>query len=491
MSVRKKLLLLSASPVFVTGGLLLALFFWGHEISSKAYEDAMAWERHARALQNLDWAVRFYFDSVADRIEQDPLPHGAESSKALARARAESLRLSKRFSPVEQAAEELLDAHLLAFVHEGELVGKDLGRLSALAAKYRDSITEEIRHRVEEEDEGSARAIRAANDLAHTIRVGGFAVALLVLVTAVGGSMVAVRGFGGRIASLEEAAAQVAAGHLEGDVPVTSGDELGRLAGSLNAMLEALRRQRTTQLGFLAAVAHDLKNPLGAMRLSTAMLLQASGLPPEPILRKLLALIHRQSERLERMADDLLDATSIEAGELKLTPRACDLAAVVRDVIELHAGTSSRHQLRLSMPTEPVVVVCDPTRVAQVLENLVTNAIKYSPAGGAVDVTLAAGAEEVIVSVADTGLGIEPAMLEAIFEPFRRVSPSKNVSPGVGLGLSICRRIVVAHGGRIDVVSKPGQGTRFQVHLPRQVAAAARETSLEGPTIPTDDPNRG
>jgi signal transduction histidine kinase len=143
------------------------------------------------------------------------------------------------------------------------------------------------------------------------------------------------------------------------------------------------------------------------------------------------------------------------------------------------------------MPTEPVVVVCDPTRVAQVLENLVTNAIKYSPAGGAVDVTLAAGAEEVVVSVADTGLGIEPGMLETIFEPFRRVSPSKNVSPGVGLGLSICRRIVVAHGGRIDVVSKPGQGTTFQVHLPRQVAAAARETSLEGPTIPTDDPNRG
>jgi len=481
MSVRQKLILLSSAPVFVTGGLLLVLSLWGHEISAKAYDDAIAWERHAMALQNLSWAARFYFDSVADRIEEEPLPHGAESREALVRARAEALRLSRRFSPAEQAAEEHLGADLLELVQEGELVGKDPERLRALAAKYRDPISKEIRHRVEEEEKGSERALRAADDLSHTMHVGGVAVALLVLLTAVGASVVTVRGFGRRIASLEAAAARVAGGHLEEEVPVTSGDELGRLAGSLNTMLEALRRQRTTQLGFLAAVAHDLRNPLGAMRLSTEMLLQATGLPPEPILRKSLALSHRQIERLERMADDLLDATSIEAGELKLTPRACDLGAIARDVIELYATTSSRHELHLSAPAEPVVMVCDPTRVAQVLENLVNNAIKYSPAGGAVDVTLAAGAEEVVASVADTGPGIEPGMLEAIFEPFRRVSPSKDVLPGVGLGLSICRRIVVAHGGRIDVLSKPGQGTKFEVHLPRQVAAAPRAPSLEGP----------
>ena len=98
LSVRKKLLLLSSAPVFVTGGLLLALFLWGNERNSRAYEDAVAWERHAMALQNLDWAARLYFDSVADRISQDPLPHGPESREALARARAEALWLSGRFS---------------------------------------------------------------------------------------------------------------------------------------------------------------------------------------------------------------------------------------------------------------------------------------------------------------------------------------------------------------------------------------------------------
>jgi signal transduction histidine kinase len=468
MSVRRKLLLLTAAPVFITSGLLLALFLWGHEITSSAYDDAMAWKRHAMALQNLNWAARFYFDSVADgTVQGDRVPHDAESSAALARARAESLALSRQFSPAEQAADQHLDARLGELVAEGARVGKDPERLSALSAKYRDAISEEIRHRSDEEEEGSARAIRAANDLSHTVRIGGFAVALLALLTAAGASMATVRGFAGRIASLEEAAARVAAGQLEGEVPVTSGDELGRLAGSLNTMLDALRRQRTRQLGFLAAVAHDLKNPLAAMRLCTETLLQATRLPPEPILRKSLSIIGRQIERLGRMANDLLDATSIEAGELKLTTSACDLTALARDVIELHAGTSPLHELRLSAPADPVVAVCDPTRIAQVLDNLVNNAIKYSPAGGTVDVSLAAGAKEVVVSVADTGPGIEPGMSDAIFEPFRRVSPSKDVLPGVGLGLATSRRIVVAHGGSIDVVSKLGQGTEFRVHLPR------------------------
>lgn len=487
MSVSKKLILLSAAPVSVTGGLLLLLFLWGHEITSRAYDDALAWERHVQALQKLDWAARFYFDSVADRFVQDPLPHGEESRTTLASARAESLRLARRLSPAEQAADEHLDADLAEFVDEGEHVDADLARLIALAAKYRDVISQEIRHHVDGEREGSARAIRVANERSHDVRVGGLAVALMAILASVSASVVAVRGFGRRVASLEAAAARVAAGHLEGDVPVTSGDELGRLAGSLNTMVEALRRQRTRQLGFLAAVAHDLRNPLGAMRLSTETLLQATGLPPEPIVRKCLALVNRQIERLGRMADDLLDATSIEAGELKLAPRACDLAAVARDVIELYTGTSPQHELRLAVPAEPVMVVCDPTRIAQVLDNLVNNAIKYSPAGGTVDVAIAAGAEEVVVSVADAGLGIEPGMLEAIFEPFRRVSPSKDVLPGVGLGLSICRRIVVAHGGRIEVTSELGRGTTFHVHLPRQVAAGEGEPAPARPR----EPDRG
>jgi len=471
MSVRRKLYLFSAAPVFVAGALLLALFLWSHEVTSRAYKDAIAWERHARALENLDWAARYYFNSVAERIAQAPLLREAASRDTLARARAASLLLSRQFSADEQATDERLDAHFVEFVDQVERVGEDRGRLSALTAKYRDLISEQIRRRVEDEEQGSASAIRAANDLSRDVRLGGFAIAGLALLAAIAAAVVAVRGFGARITSLERAASRVAAGHLEGDVPITSSDELGRLTGSVNTMLAALRHQRARQLEFLAAVAHDLKNPLGAMRLSTKVLLRASALPPEPVVRKCVTLVDRQIERLERLVDDLLEATTIEAGELTLAPRSCDLVAVARETIELYEGTSALHELRLSVRAEPVVVVCDPARISQVLNNLVSNAIKYSPAGGAIEVSLAASAEEIIVSVADTGVGIEPGMLEAIFEPFRRISPSKAVLPGVGLGLSICRRIVVAHGGHIEVVSEIGRGTEFRVHLPHRASA--------------------
>jgi signal transduction histidine kinase len=473
MSVRGKLLLLSAGPVLVTGTLLAALFTWSHEVGYRAYEDALAWQHHAQALRSLDGAARFYVDTIADGIVQDPMPHGTESRQALTRARAEALSLSRRFSADEQASQERLEAALRELVDEGERVGKDRGRLSALEMKYRGVIREQINRRIEEEDAGSAHAIRKANELAHALHAAGLTFTLLTLLTAIGAAAFAIRGFGGRVASLEEAAARVAAGDLEDAVPVTSGDELGRLAASLNTMVEALRRQRIRQLGFLAAVAHDLRNPLSAMRFTTEPLLRTTALPAEPVLRKSLALVDRQIERLRRMADDLLDAASIEAGELKLEPRACDLAAVTRNVAELYVGTSPRHELRLSLPAEPLMVVCDPTRIAQVLDNLVGNAIKYSPAGGSVEVKLSTVGEEVVVSVADTGPGIEPGMSEAIFEPFGRLSPSKDVVPGVGLGLWICRRIVLAHGGGIEVESKLGQGTRFQVRLPRQTIRPA------------------
>jgi signal transduction histidine kinase len=297
-------------------------------------------------------------------------------------------------------------------------------------------------------------------------------VALIVLLSAVGLSVVAARGFGGRVASLEAAAARVAAGDIEQEAPVTSTDDLGRLAGSLNRMIEALRRQRTRQLGFLAAVAHDLRNPLGAMHLATQGLLARKDVSGDASLHKSLTLIERQIQRLSRLANDLLDAASIEAGELKLEQRPCDLASVARDVTELYASTSDQHELHLSVPPEPVMVMCDSIRISQMLENLVKNAIKYSPAGGSVDVAVEPAPEEVVVSVADMGVGIDPAMLSAIFEPFRRLASTKDVTPGVGLGLSTCRRIAAAHGGRIEVESELGRGTKFEVHLPRQRAFA-------------------
>ena len=242
LSVRGKLILLSAAPVTVTGALLLALFLWGHARAIEANDEAMAWHRHAEALRTLDWAARFYVDTVADGIEQDPMPHGDESRAKLRQARTDALLLSERFSPEEQAAQKRLDAHLDELFVDGERVQKDPGRLRALTAKYNYSIAKEIRERVQEEESGTTDAVRAAAHISREVRLGGFAVALLALLTALGFSVVAIRRFGSRVASLQQAAARVAAGDVRQRVPVTSADEVGQLAGSMNVMIESLRK---------------------------------------------------------------------------------------------------------------------------------------------------------------------------------------------------------------------------------------------------------
>jgi signal transduction histidine kinase len=140
----------------------------------------------------------------------------------------------------------------------------------------------------------------------------------------------------------------------------------------------------------------------------------------------------------------------------------------VADVVELHRPSSQQHQLELSVPDLPVSVRGDPTRLTQVLTNLLSNAIKYSPRGGFVRVLLAQSQEEVTISVSDEGVGIAPDEYEHIFEPFRRSKGSSAGIPGIGLGLSVSRRIVRAHGGDIEVVSQVGVGSTFRVRIPTQ-----------------------
>src|SRR5690606_35828359 len=151
------------------------------------------------------------------------------------------------------------------------------------------------------------------------------------------------------------------------------------------------------------------------------------------------------------MVDDLLDATRIEAGKLEMRFEECDLRVAVDDMIRLYAPTSPEHRISAKLPDQPVLVEADPLRLEQVVSNLLSNAIKYSPRGGTVGVTIETTADEAVLSVADEGVGISPEERSDIFLPFR---PRKAEAPaGAGLGLSVVRRIVEAHGGRIDVES--------------------------------------
>jgi two-component system, OmpR family, sensor histidine kinase MtrB len=247
--------------------------------------------------------------------------------------------------------------------------------------------------------------------------------------------------------------------------------ELREMARTFNEMANSLSRQQEEQLTFLAGVAHDLRNPLSALKMSAALI--NSGRPlPEERLQKTMALVRRQVARLDRMVGDLLDSTRIEAGRFELSLEERDVRELAREVVELYLAGGSSHDLRLVLPEEPVLLRADATRVEQVLHNLVSNALKYSPVGSRVDVLVERSGEEVVLSVVDRGIGISKEELRGLFTPFRRTGRARETAPGVGLGLSVARRIVEAHRGRIEVDSRAGVGSTFRVRLPLGSATA-------------------
>jgi signal transduction histidine kinase len=288
-----------------------------------------------------------------------------------------------------------------------------------------------------------------------------------VLIAGVSGILLWIRAIAFKpIFDVATAMRRFGAGEKEAKVREVGLVELREIAQRFNEMATSLRRQHERQMAFLAGVAHDLRNPLSALSMSTAIVSPDKPLPPEARIRSTMALVRRQVERLERMVGDFLDTARIEAGQLELKIEPCDACQLARNVVELFQATSSAHTIRYEGQDEPMVLCIDPARIEQILNNLVSNAIKYSPAGGEVIVRVERQTEHVIISVADRGLGISLEEQPRLFEPFRRAGSPASGIPGMGLGLFVCRRIAEAHGGRIELESEPGSGSTFSVRLP-------------------------
>jgi two-component system sensor histidine kinase MtrB len=259
---------------------------------------------------------------------------------------------------------------------------------------------------------------------------------------------------------IRDAMRDYARGDRNARAPERGPAELRIIASQFNAMADTLARQRENQLAFLAGVAHDLRNPLSVLKLATMTM------SPERV-----PIMKRQVDYLDRMIGDLLDASRIEAGQLELRPQQEDARALLCEVYELFRDLSPVHQLSMNVPDQPVMLHCDALRIEQVLNNLVSNAIKYSPKGGPVEITLNDSDDGAVISVTDHGLGIPSDQRHHIFEPFRRARLTKDHIPGIGLGLSVARRIVEAHHGQLEVRSELGKGSTFFVRLPHPVAA--------------------
>jgi signal transduction histidine kinase len=254
--------------------------------------------------------------------------------------------------------------------------------------------------------------------------------------------------------------------HLQGPV------ELREVASVFNEMAENLENNYQNQHRFLAAVAHDLRNPIAAIKMSMDVIATTrQGLSPE--IQQITEIVRRQSDQLNQMVGDLLDRTRIEAGELTLHLEEHDLRESAGQAVRLYQSLSKEHPIHLQLPEDAVLCRCDPTRIGQVLNNLLSNAIKYSPYGGMISVRILKEAQSATMHVSDQGMGIAPEECERIFEPFKRSKSTRDSIPGVGLGLSVSRRLIEAHGGRIRVTSEVGRGSTFTVSLPLAVTPQA------------------
>jgi light-regulated signal transduction histidine kinase (bacteriophytochrome) len=213
-------------------------------------------------------------------------------------------------------------------------------------------------------------------------------------------------------------------------------------------------------------VSHDLRTPLNVVRMTFEML-QLSGDGQAQAAQGWLGRGLRATEAIERLANDVLNMAKVDAGTLVLEPRAEDADSLVRDVVETMAPLAEQKdvRLRLDLDATKVKVLCERPRIEQVLNNLIGNALKFTPAGGSVTVSVEADRARVVFCVADTGIGIPDKHQESIFERFWQEHHARE--QGTGLGLSIAKRIVEEHGSEIWVESKPGIGSKFYFSLNR------------------------
>ena len=251
-------------------------------------------------------------------------------------------------------------------------------------------------------------------------------------------------------------------------------EENARLLKESLQHAEALKEADRRKDEFLALLAHELRNPLAPIR-NGLQIMRLTNNNAE-VVEQVRSVMERQLTHMVRLVDDLLDVSRISRGKIELRKEPIELADVLRGAVETCEPIVSEqnHKLTVSLPTEPILIDADQTRLTQAICNLLSNAARYTETAGLIQLSMERQGEEAVISVRDNGIGIPPAMLSRIFEIFTQVDRSLEKSQGgLGIGLTIVKRLVEMHGGSIEARSDGlGQGSEFIVRLPVQPVIA-------------------
>jgi len=307
-------------------------------------------------------------------------------------------------------------------------------------------------------------AAREVQYLARTNRASLYAAVAATLIALFLGVFLA-RRLTRPVRELTTATRAMAQGELEQQVPVRSQDELGELAASFNQMSADLARANELRRQMTADIAHDLRTPLSVIAGYTEGL-QDGVLPPTS---ETFQTMHQEAEHLNRLVEDLRTLSLADAGELTLTRQLAHPRELLERTAAAHLPRAQQLEIALRVAADAGVpsVNVDPERMAQVLGNLVSNALRHTPAGGQISLTSAQQGNNVLLTVQDNGVGIAPDRLPRIFDRFYRGDEARQAHEGEsGLGLAIAKSLVELHGGTISVESTLGEGTTFTLALP-------------------------
>jgi heavy metal sensor kinase len=288
------------------------------------------------------------------------------------------------------------------------------------------------------------------------------------------------------VVALTEKAESIGRTELGERLPIIhSGDELERLSLALNRMIDRLEEALAHNQRFSADASHELRTPLTIIHGELEALLALEGLEPQAVEGISSAL--DESDRMARIVHNLMTISRLDSGGERMEMRALELSGVVKTTLDHMSLLADEKGIVVSCKApEPVWVTGDEIRLKQVVVNLVDNAIKYTPGGGRIEVSLGAQNDQAVLRVADNGIGIPAESLPLVFERFYRADKARSrESGGTGLGLAIVKAICTAHHGAVSVESGENKGSTFTVHLPLLQMSAREATLLQSTSAPS------